>query len=134
MQTISESETSETVCQESYVLVDTSLVDIPYTIFDTSTCVVSVTKSCARYIFLCFLFFSSYKACSFWNSDTLDAIVESAMLHDTIEYWISSSDLPQNIKIQDANSAVKFVFLSERGTPVCSWPSSKLALERFIIQ
>ena len=47
MQTISESETSETVCQESYVLVDTSLVDIPYTIFDTSTCVVSVTKSCA---------------------------------------------------------------------------------------
>ena len=31
-------------------------------------------------------------------------------------------------------SAVKFVFLSERGTPVCSWPSSKLALERFIIQ
>ena len=46
MQTISESETSETVCQESYVLVDTSLVDIPYTIFDTSTCVVSVTKSC----------------------------------------------------------------------------------------
>ena len=47
MITISESETSETVCQESYVLVDTSLVNIPYTIFDTSTCVVSVTKSCA---------------------------------------------------------------------------------------
>ena len=47
MQTISESETSETVCQDSYLLVDTSLVDIPYTIFDTSTCAVSVTKSCA---------------------------------------------------------------------------------------
>ena len=30
MQTISESETSETVCQDSNLLVDTSLVDIPY--------------------------------------------------------------------------------------------------------
>ena len=29
------------------LLVDTSLVDIPYTIFDTSTCAVSVTKGCA---------------------------------------------------------------------------------------
>ena len=47
MQTISESETSETVCQDSYLLVDTSLVDIPYTIFDTSTWAVSVTRSCA---------------------------------------------------------------------------------------
>ena len=47
MQTISESETSETVCQDSYLLVDTSLVDIPYTIVDTSTWAVSVTKSCA---------------------------------------------------------------------------------------
>ena len=109
MQTISESETSETVCQDSYLLFDTSLVDIP-----------SNKELC--YIFLCFLFFSSYKACSFWNSDTLDAIVESAMLNDTIEYWISSSDLPQNINIHGANTAVKFVFLSERGTLVCSWP------------
>ena len=75
MQTISKYETSETVCQDSNFLVDTSLVDIPYTIFDTSTCAVSVAKSCAI----------SYKACSFWNSDTLDAIVESAMLNDTIE-------------------------------------------------
>ena len=81
-----------------------------------------------------FLFFSSYKACSFWNSDTLDAIVESAMLNDTIEYWISSSELPQNINVHGANTAVKFVFLSERGTLVCSWPSSKLAFERFIVQ
>ena len=47
MQTISGSETSETVCQDSNLLVGTSLVDIPYTIFDTSTCAVSVTKSCA---------------------------------------------------------------------------------------
>ena len=41
------SETSETVCQDSNLLVDTSLVDIPYTTFDISTCAVSVTKSCA---------------------------------------------------------------------------------------
>ena len=47
MQTICESETSETVYQDSNLLVDTSLVDIPYTIFDTSTCAVSVTKGCA---------------------------------------------------------------------------------------
>ena len=47
MQTISESRTSEAVCQDSNLLFDTSLVDIPYTIFDTSTCAVSVTKSCA---------------------------------------------------------------------------------------
>ena len=46
-QFISELETSETVCQDSNLLFDTSLVDIPYTIFDTSTFAVSVTKSCA---------------------------------------------------------------------------------------
>ena len=120
------------MCEDSYLLVDTSLVDIPYTIFDTSTCAVSVTKGCAI-SFLCFLFFSSYKACSFWNSDTLDAIVESAVLNDTIEYWISLSELPQNINIHGTNTAVKFVFLSERGTLVCSWPSSKLAFKRFIL-
>ena len=33
--------------EDSYLLVDSSLVDIPYTIFDTSNCAVSVTKSCA---------------------------------------------------------------------------------------
>ena len=82
------------------------------------------------------MFFSSYKACSFWNSDTLDAIDESAMLNDTIENRISSSELPQNINIHGANTAVKFLcfFFSERGTLVCSWPSSKLAFERFILQ
>ena len=47
MQIISELETSETVCHDSNLLVDTSMVDIPYTIFDTSTCAVSVTKNCA---------------------------------------------------------------------------------------
>ena len=109
-------------------------MDIPYTIFDTSTCAVSITKSCVISSYASF-FFSSYKACSFWNSNTLDAIVESAMLNDTVEYWISSSELPQNINIHGANSAVKFVFfLGERGTLVCSWPSSKLAFERFILQ
>ena len=35
------------MCQDRNLLVDTSLVDIPYTIFDTSTCAVSVAKSCA---------------------------------------------------------------------------------------
>ena len=131
MQTISESETSETVWQDSNLLVDTSMVDIPYTIFDTSTCAFSVTKSCAvSFYAICF---SVLKPCSFWNSDTLDAIVESVMLNDTIEYWISSSELPQNININGANIAVTFIS-SERETLVCSWPSSKLALERFILE
>ena len=108
MQTISESETSETVYQDSNLLVDTSLVDIPYNIFDTSTCAVSVTKSCAI-PFYAFCSSALIKVVVFWNSDTLDAIVESAMLNETIEYWINSSELPQNINIHGANTAVKFV-------------------------
>ena len=56
------------------------------------------------------------------------------MLNDTIENWILSSELSQNIHIHGANVAVKFIFLSERGTLVCSWPPSKLAFERFILQ
>ena len=59
-------------------------------------------------------FFSSYKAFSFWNSDTLDAIVESAMSNDTIEHWITSSELPQNISIHGANTAVEFFFFFKR--------------------
>jgi len=98
-QFISELETSETVCQDSNLLFDTSLVDIPYTIFDTSTCAVSVTKSFAV-SFYAFCFSVLIKLVVFWNSDTLDAIVESAMLNYTIEYWISSSELPQNIILQ----------------------------------
>ena len=71
------------MCQDRNLLVDTSLVDIPYTIFDTRTCAVSVTKSCAvSFYAICF----SVKACSFWHSDTLDAIVESAMLNYTIKH------------------------------------------------
>ena len=87
------------MCQDSNLLFDTSLVDIPYTIFDTSTCAVSVTKSFAV-SFYAFCFSVLIKLVVFWNSDTLDAIVESAMLNYTIEYWISSSELPQNIILQ----------------------------------
>ena len=93
------------MCQDSNLLVDTSLVDIPYTIFDTSTCAVSFyTVS-----FYAFCFSVLIKLVVFFNPDALDAIVESAMLNDTFEYWISSSELPQNINIHGANTAVKFV-------------------------
>ena len=121
------------MCHDRNLLVDTSLVDTPYTIFDTSTCAVSVTESCAiSFYTICF---SVLKACSFWNSDTLDAIVESAVLNDTIQYRISSSELPQHVNIHGAIIAVKFVFfLSERRKLFCSWPSSKLPFERFILQ
>ena len=39
---------------------------------------------------------------------TLNVIVESAMLNEGIEYWISSSKLPENININGANIAVNF--------------------------
>ena len=31
------------------------------------------------------------------------------MLNETIEHWITSSELPQNINIHGANIAVKFI-------------------------
>ena len=37
------------------------------------------------------------------------------VLNDTIEYWISSSELPQNINMHGANTAVKFVFFCAKG-------------------
>ena len=111
-----------------------------YTIFNTSrnTCAVSVTKSFFLFCFVCCFFFvfcfcfSVLNSCSYWNSDILDAIAESAMLNDTIDFWISSSELPQNNNVCGADIAVNFVS-NERGTPVCSWSSSELALERFIL-
>ena len=104
------------MCQDRNLLVDT-LVDIPYTIFNTSTRAVSVTENCA--ISSHTICFSVLKACSFWNSDTLDAIVESAVLNDTIQYWISSSELPQDININGAIIAVKFVFFFKRKVKTC---------------
>ena len=55
------------------------------------------------------------------------------MLNEGIEYWISSSKLPENININGANIAVSF-FFNERGTLVCSLSSGKLTLEKFIQQ
>ena len=39
------------------------------------------------------------------------------MLNDRIEYWISSSEQPQNININGTNNAVSFVS-NEKGTLV----------------
>ena len=91
-------------------------------IYHTSTYDVSVTKSCAiSFYAICFFFSSSYKAFSFWNSDTLDAIVESAMSNDTIEHWISSSVINQKILVYMVPILLSsFFFVSERGTLVCS--------------
>ena len=55
------------------------------------------------------------------------------MLNEGIEYWITSSKLPENININGANIAVNFSF-NERGTLVCSLSSGKLTLEKFIQQ
>ena len=35
------------------------------------------------------------------------------MLNATIEYWMSSSEVPQNINIHGSNTAVKFDFLAK---------------------
>lgn len=81
------------MCQDNNLLVDTYLVDIPYIIFDTSTSTfaVSATKSSGIYSYaICFSFL---KPCSYWNSDTLHAIVK----------------LPQNINTHVASIAVNFV-------------------------
>ena len=104
------SETSETVCRDSNLLTDASLVDISYTISDTrtNTSAFSEAKSSATSFYTICL--SVLKSWSYWNSDTLDAIVESGMLNDRIEYWISSSEQPQNININGTNNAVSFVF------------------------
>ena len=78
--------------------------------------------------------FSVFKSCSYWNSDTIDAIVEcgSAFFINTIKCQCSSV-LPQNINIFGANIDVKFV-TSSKGNLVCTSSHSKLGLERLILQ
>ena len=68
-------------------------------------CMKNATTGCKWRLSCIFLnlFLSVLKPCSQWNSDTLDAIVESAMLNDSTEYWISSSELPRNINRHGAN-------------------------------
>ena len=92
-----------------------------------------VTKSSAiAFYAICF---SVLKPCSYWNSATSDAIVEraSAFFLETVEYQAKSSQLPQNINIYGANINVNFHLRSE-GTLLCNSPSSKLVLERLILQ
>lgn len=100
-------------------------------ISDNNNKICTAAKSSALALYA--ICFSVLKPCSYWNSDTLLAIVESALLNDSIEYWISSSELPQNINTHVASIAVNFVS-NERGTLVCSSSSSELALERVILQ
>ena len=78
--------------------------------------------------------FSVLKPCSYWNSDTLDAIVQfgNTFFIKTIKsQW--SWALPENINILGANVNVSFVS-SSNGTLVTTSSSSKLCLERFILQ
>lgn len=78
--------------------------------------------------------FSVLKPCSYWNSDTSDAIVEygSAFFFDTIKSQCSSV-LPENINIYGVNINVNFIS-SSKGTLVCTSSSSQVGLERFILQ
>ena len=78
--------------------------------------------------------FSVLKPCSYWNSDTLDAIVQfgNTFFIKTIKsQW--SWALPENINILGANVNVNFVS-SSNGTLVSTSSSSKLCLERFILR
>ena len=78
--------------------------------------------------------FSVLKPCSYWNSDTLDAIVQfgNTFFIKTIKSQCSWA-LPENINILGANVNVNFVSNSN-GTLVSTSSSSKLCLERFILQ
>ena len=55
------------------------------------------------------------------------------LLIETTKYQEKSSQLPQNVSIYDANINVNFV-LKSKGTLSCNLPSSKLVLERLILQ
>ena len=93
----------------------------------------TITKSSA--IALYAICFSVIKPCSYWKSDTLDALVEygSAFFTETIKNQTSSSELPQNVNIYGANINVKVV-TSNKGILVCNSFFSKLALERLMLQ
>ena len=93
----------------------------------------TITKSSA--IALYAICFSVVKPCSYWKSDTLDALVEygSAFFTETIKNQTSSSELPQNVNINGATINVKFV-TSNKGILVCNSFFSKLALERLMLQ
>ena len=77
--------------------------------------------------------FSVLKPCSYWNSDTLDAIVQfgNTFFIKTIKSQCSWA-LPENINILGANVNVNFVG-SSNGTLVSTSSSSKLCLERLIL-
>lgn len=94
--------------------------------------VLATTKSSALVFYaICFLVL---KPCSYWNSETSDAIVEcgSTFFFDTIKSQCSSV-LPQNVNIYGAIINVNFAS-SRKGTLVCTSSSSKVGLERFILQ
>lgn len=97
---------------------------------DNKTC--TATKSSALVFYA--ICFSVLKPRSYWNSDTSDAIVEcgSTFFFDTIKSQCSSV-LPQNVNIYGAIINVNFAS-SSKGTLVCTSSSSKVGLERFILQ
>ena len=95
----------------------------------TKTLTASEISALAFYAFC----FSVLKRCSYWNSDTLDAIVQfgNTFFIKTIKSQCSWA-LPENINILGANVNVNFVG-SSNGTLVSTSSSSKLCLERFIL-
>ena len=120
--------------QEDYntLLFGTSSTDKPTCSVDNSD-IGCITKSCAiAFYAICF---SVIKHCSYWNSDTSDAIVEhgNAFFIEITKYQEKSSQLPQNVSIYGANINVNFV-LKSKGTLSSNFPSSKLVLERLILQ
>ena len=125
------SKTNETLPQDSKnLLVGTSAIDIHC---GNSRNICTPTKSSAiAFYAVCF---SVLKPCSHWNSNTIDAIVEngSVLFIEIIKYQASSSEMPQNINMCGANMNINLVS-SSKGTLICTSYSSKVGLERSILQ
>lgn len=121
----------ETLLQNSNNLLVGSLPKVVPIIENTN--VETITKSSA--IALYAICFSVVKPCSYWKSDTLDALVEygSAFFTETIKNQTSSSELPQSVNIHGANINVNFVSRN-KGMLVANSFFSKLALERLMSQ
>ena len=87
----------ETLLQNSNNLLVGTLPKVVPIIENTN--VETITKSSAiAFYAICF---SVVKPCSYWKSDTLDALVEygSAFFTESIKNQTSSSELPQNVNI-----------------------------------
>ena len=101
------------------------LTDIPTVSTDLTSISAITRNSVIAFYAICF---SVLKACSYWNSDTLAAIVEhGCTFYNTIKCRTNCNELPQKLDIYGACINANIVFKSE-GT------FSYLSLQQLILQ